>query len=45
MNKGKKINKSYENFIDNKLYDIAGLLAPIFKYFNFTPNMITGLNG
>tara|TARA_B100001559_G_C16395968_1_gene573474 strand:- start:436 stop:1005 length:570 start_codon:yes stop_codon:yes gene_type:complete len=40
----RKIKKNIDNFIDNIFIDISELLCPLFKYFNFTPNMITGIN-
>tara|TARA_B100001564_G_scaffold340063_1_gene333380 strand:+ start:881 stop:1450 length:570 start_codon:yes stop_codon:yes gene_type:complete len=40
----RKINKNMDNFVDNIFIDISKLLCPLFKYFNFTPNMITGIN-
>ena len=40
----RKISREKDNFIDNIFIDISELLCPVFKYFNFTPNMITGIN-
>ena len=40
----RKINKNLDNFVDNIFIHISEILCPIFKYFNFTPNMITGIN-
>ena len=40
----RKNHRSKDNFIDNIFIDIGELLCPLFKYFNFTPNMITGIN-
>lgn len=40
----RKISREKDNFIDNIFIDISELLCPLFKYFNFTPNMITGIN-
>ena len=40
----KKIQDKYDNIFDVTCYNIAALLSPLFKYFNFTPNMITYLN-
>tara|TARA_B000000475_G_scaffold107144_1_gene86938 strand:+ start:263 stop:829 length:567 start_codon:yes stop_codon:yes gene_type:complete len=40
----RKIKKDMDNFVDNIFIDISELLCPFFKYFNFTPNMITGIN-
>tara|TARA_Y100001958_G_C21182043_1_gene511719 strand:- start:53 stop:619 length:567 start_codon:yes stop_codon:yes gene_type:complete len=40
----RKIERSKDNFIENIFIDISELLCPLFRYFNFTPNMITGIN-
>ena len=40
----RKIDRKKDNFIENIFIDISELLCPLFKYFNFTPNMITGIN-
>ena len=40
----RKIHRSKDNFIDNIFIDIGEKLCPLFHYFNFTPNMITGIN-
>ena len=40
----RKIDRNKDNFIENIFIDISELLCPLFKYFNFTPNMITGIN-
>ena len=40
----KKIKPEYDNMFDTTFYDIAGILSPIFRYFKFTPNMITYMN-
>tara|TARA_Y100001958_G_C21219245_1_gene544621 strand:- start:1243 stop:1809 length:567 start_codon:yes stop_codon:yes gene_type:complete len=40
----RKIHRSKDNPIENIFIDISELLCPLFKYFHFTPNMITGIN-
>lgn len=40
----RKISRDKDNFIENIFIDISELLCPLFKYFHFTPNMITGIN-
>ena len=40
----KKIKSEYDNMFDTTFYDIADILSPIFRYFKFTPNMITYMN-
>ena len=40
----RKINSNLDNFVDNIFINISELLCIFFKYFNFTPNMITGIN-
>lgn len=41
---GRKILPEYENPVDNILIEIADSLAPSFKHYGLTPNMITGLS-
>lgn len=41
---GRKIERRFENPIDNLLIDLADLLCPMFYDLGFTPNMITGLS-
>ena len=40
----RKIPAEYDNPIDNIILDNVEKLNPIFKEFNFTPNMITTLS-
>ena len=41
---GRKIEEKYENPFDNIIIDFAEKINPIFKKFNFTPNMLTTLS-
>ncbi len=41
---GRKIDRRFENPIDNVLIDLADVLCPSFHSLGFTPNMITGLS-
>lgn len=38
---GRKIQRKYENFIDNILIDINQHLNPVYKNIGFTPNILT----
>ncbi len=38
---GKKISSNYENPIDNILLNITVKLNPVYRYLNFTPNILT----
>ncbi len=40
----RKIIESFDNPIDNILIKIAEFVCPTFKYYNFTPNMITTIS-
>ena len=40
----RKVDESLDNFVDNIFINISEQLCPLFKYFKFTPNMITGIN-
>ena len=41
---GRKINKNYENPIDNLLIKFNNLVNPLYKKLNFTPNTLTFLS-
>ena len=40
----RKIDKNYENFLDNLFIDISEYISPFFKCLNFTANDITSLS-
>lgn len=40
----RKIDRKYDNIVDNMFIDVASLLSPLFKKLGFSPNMITGIN-
>lgn len=41
---GRKIQPQYENPIDNYIIDVCDMVLPIFRNWNWTPNMITTLS-